>query len=127
MDQKLENEELFKVVKDFHEKEELSNVCAQHPHLLPKLRPYQEKAVEWMVHRETQPVIENTILDYGKHLLHFSFRGLTTLSFIPDKTISFQLHQNLHSLALLKLQTACMCLEFQRGEFYLTKWVLEKQ
>lgn len=109
MDQKLENEELFKVVKVFHEEEELSDVCAQHPHLLPKLRPYQEKAVEWMVHRETLPVIENKILDHGKQFFHSSFAGLSTLSLITDTTFTFQFHQNTHIPALLKLPMACMC------------------
>lgn len=66
MDHKRQNEEFFQVVKKFHEKEEYGDICVQHSALLPKLRPYQEKAVQWMIHREKQPVKENASLDLSK-------------------------------------------------------------
>ena len=46
-------EELFTVVKAYHEKEELSvKVNVQHDSLRPTLRSYQKRAVSWMLHKE---------------------------------------------------------------------------
>ncbi|KAK3927321.1 E3 ubiquitin-protein ligase SHPRH [Frankliniella fusca] len=62
MTQRLENEELFKVVKNFHSKENYQVSSVEHPSLLPTLRPYQKEAVRWMIQRETCPVAENVLL-----------------------------------------------------------------
>ena len=46
-------EELFSVVKAYHDQEELSvKVNVQHDGLRPTLRPYQKEAVRWMLHQE---------------------------------------------------------------------------
>ena len=46
-------EELFAVVKEYHAIEELSvKVNVQHDGLRPTLRPYQKRAVSWMLHQE---------------------------------------------------------------------------
>ena len=66
MDQRLQNEKLFQVVKKHHEKEKYNDIPVQHSALLPKLRPYQEKAVQWMVHRERQPILEEVSLNFIK-------------------------------------------------------------
>ncbi|KAF2890744.1 hypothetical protein ILUMI_15429, partial [Ignelater luminosus] len=54
-----ETNELYKNVKIFRDRNaNIPNVCVQHPSLKPKLRPYQEDAVRWMLVREQAP--ENT-------------------------------------------------------------------
>ena len=46
-------EELFAVIKEHHAAEELSvKVNVQHDGLRPTLRPYQKRAVSWMLHQE---------------------------------------------------------------------------
>ena len=46
-------EELFAVIKAHHAVEELSvKVNVQHDGLRPTLRPYQKRAVSWMLHQE---------------------------------------------------------------------------
>lgn len=67
MEQRLEYEELYKVAKSFHEKESIPDVPVQHPHLIPRLRPYQEKAVQWLIKRETEPVVKDAYLDLGDY------------------------------------------------------------
>lgn len=62
MEQRLQNEELFKVVKIFHEKEVCQDAFHQHPALLPKLRPYQEQAVQWMLSRELQILQDDLVV-----------------------------------------------------------------
>ena len=43
----------YNIIKDFHSKNEVpDSIDPQHKSLLPKLRPYQKNAVQWMVHRE---------------------------------------------------------------------------
>lgn len=45
--------ELYKNVKIFQERNtSIPNICVQHSFLKPKLRPYQEDAVRWMLVRE---------------------------------------------------------------------------
>lgn len=63
MSRRLENDELFKVVKDFHAKENREVSSVEHPSLLPKLRLYQKEAVQWMIQRETCSVFENIFLE----------------------------------------------------------------
>ena len=43
----------YNIIKDFHSRNEVpDSIDPQHKSLLPKLRPYQKNAVQWMVHRE---------------------------------------------------------------------------
>ena len=72
MDHKRQNEEFYEAVKKFHEnrnspdeKEISEDNCVQHTALLPKLRAYQEKAVQWMIYREKQQM-EDVYLDMCK-------------------------------------------------------------
>lgn len=90
MEQRLQNEELFKVVKNFHQKEVCQDVFHQHSALLPKLRPYQEQAVQWMLSRE-RVVIEDD-LNYSMHhcflldSINFLFKmplNILMISFFP--------------------------------------------
>ena len=47
-------DKLYAIIKSYHEQNEVPNVHVdpQHISLLPQLRPYQKKAVKWMVYRE---------------------------------------------------------------------------
>ncbi|KAG8444169.1 hypothetical protein GDO86_009376 [Hymenochirus boettgeri] len=68
-------EELYDYVRQVHQRD--GNVLhqdVQHPALIPVLRPYQNEAVNWMLHKENvtgAPKYENK--------LHFFWREVTTL------------------------------------------------
>lgn len=48
-------DELFRVIKERHQATSLPVLLnVQHPDLLPWLRPYQQQAISWMVHKERE-------------------------------------------------------------------------
>ena len=78
-------EELFAVIKEHHATEELSvKVNVQHDGLRPTLRPYQKRAVSWMLHQEgfgqkkifegKKPGVTLKYLVKSGRLLHVHFR-----------------------------------------------------
>ncbi|XP_052811504.1 E3 ubiquitin-protein ligase SHPRH-like isoform X2 [Mya arenaria] len=60
---------LFKVIKDNHERCPLQHLPdVQHKDLLPRLRPYQQQAITWMVNQELRA--KNLTSSGGLHILY---------------------------------------------------------
>nr|XP_018918155.1 PREDICTED: E3 ubiquitin-protein ligase SHPRH [Bemisia tabaci]XP_018918156.1 PREDICTED: E3 ubiquitin-protein ligase SHPRH [Bemisia tabaci] len=60
-----EIDNLYASVQDLHQESFSDTADPQHPHLVPTLKPYQCKAVRWMLSRESKKVTIDDILSSG--------------------------------------------------------------
>ncbi|XP_064122069.1 E3 ubiquitin-protein ligase SHPRH-like [Macrobrachium nipponense] len=62
---KHDTEELYAAIKCAHKGKDYCAVDVQHPSLIPKLRPYQQAAVRWMLHQEKFMKLEEDMKSEG--------------------------------------------------------------